>query len=189
MKLKYLFLIVIVFLTSCATQKTTTLVSCDYNKNKNQTEYLVFPYGSVSIQGEWNRTSYNQISKQQFFQNSDSVIISVAFGPISKYEFNTDNSKKGFDFVKAFYEWDSDYFENNYRLNQEIIESNEKDNFIIWRVFGENNDTYWNTYFLLGEKNNIASNFAIMKTDKWTEEEKTNFLKSMYIEGNTNEKQ
>jgi hypothetical protein len=177
-------LFAIIFLTSCATQRTTTLISCDYDKNKNQTDYLVFPYGSVSIHGEWIQTSYNQTAKQQFFQNTDSIIISVAFAPCNKYEFNMDNSKKDFEFVTAFYEWESEYFVTNYRLNQEKIEFNEKDNFIIWRVFGENNNTYWDSYFLFGEKNGFANNFAIMKTDKWTKEEKVAFLKEMYLGSN-----
>ena len=180
MKFRYL-LFATIFLTSCATQRTTTLVSCDYDKNKNQTDYMVFPYGSVSIHGEWTQTSYNQVSKQQFFQNPDSIIISVAFTPCNKYEFNLDNSKKGFEFVTALYEWDSEYFVSNYHLNREKIESDEKNNFIIWRTFGENNDTYWDSYFLFGEKNGFANNFAIMKTFKWTKEEKVTFLKEMYL--------
>jgi hypothetical protein len=187
MNAKHLLLFGIVLLTSCASQKTNTLVGYDYDKTKDKTDYFVFPYGSVSISGEWNRTSYNQTARQQFFQNSDSIIISVAFGPCNKYEFNADNSKKGFDFVTAFYEWDSEYFVNNYRLNQEKIESNEKNNYIIWRAFGENNNADWDTYFLFGEKNGFANSFAIMKTDNWTKEEKVNFLKEMYLGENYSE--
>ena len=179
--LKFILLVIIISLTSCATQRTTTLVSCEYNKSKNQTEYLVLPYGYVSISGKWKKTNYNSVSRKQFFQNTDSIIIAVSFGPCNKYEFNRDNSKKGFDFVTAFYGWDSEYFESNYRLNQEKVESNEKENFIIWRVFGENNNTYWDTYFLFGEKNGFANSFSIMKTDEWTREEKIQFLKEIYL--------
>jgi len=184
MKLRYLLSVAIIFFASCATQRTTTIVSCNYDEKKNQTDYMVFPYGSVVISGEWAQTHYNQTARQQFFQNSDSIIISVAFSPCNRYEFNQNNSKKGFEFVTAFYEWDSEYFVDNYRLNQEKIESNEKENFIIWRAFGENNNTYWDTYFLFGEKNGFASNFAIMTTDKWTQEQKVAFLKKMYLGNN-----
>ena len=189
MKIDHLLLIIIAILFSnCATQRTTTLVSCEYDKNKNQTDYMVFPYGSIAISGEWTRTTYNQSSKQQFFQNSDSIIISVTFGPCNKYEFNADNSKKGFDFVKAYYEWDSEYFVSNYHLNQEMVESNEANNYIIWRAFGENNNTYWDTYFLFGEKNCHVSSFAIMKTEKWSKKEKIAFLRKTYLgEGNNEE--
>lgn len=185
MKFGNLIVIVLIFLTSCATQRTSTIVGCDYDKNKNQTDYFVFPYGSVSIPGEWNKTSYNQIAKQQFFKNSDSIIISIVFGPCNKYEFNATNPKKGFEFVKALYEWDSEFFVSNYHLDQEIVESNENDNFIIWRVFGENNDTYWDTYILFGEKNGLANNFSVMTTDKWTKEDKVIFLKKIYLQEKT----
>ena len=182
MKFRGLLFVTIIFLTSCYTQRASTIVGYNYDKKKNQTDYFVFPYGSVSIPGEWTQTSYNQGAKQQFFRNSDSITISVSFGPCNKYEFNKDNSKKGFEFLTAYYEWDSEYFVNNYRLNEEKVESNEKDNYIIWRTFGENNNTYWDTYFLFGEKKGFVSTFGIMKTDKWTEKEKIAFLKEMYLE-------
>ena len=181
MKFGTLFLITLMLLTSCVTQRISTIVGCDYDEKKNQTDYFVIPYGSVSIPGEWSRTIYNQISKQQFFKNSDSIIVAIAFGPCNRYEFNATDSKKGFEFVEAFYEWEAEFYVNNYHLHQEKIESNEKDNYIIWRVFGENNDRYWDTYFLFGERNGFASNFSIMKTNKWTEEEKVTFLKNLYV--------
>lgn len=185
MKLGNLLVIVLIFLTSCATQRTTTIEGCDYDKNKNQTDYFVFPYGSVSIPGEWNKTTYNQIAKQQFFENSDSITIAIAFGPCNKYEFNTVNPKIGFEFVKAFYEWDSEFFVNNYHLEQELVESNENDNYIIWRVFGDNNNIYWDAYFLFGEKNGFANNFSVLTSDKWTKKEKVAFLKKIYLEEGT----
>jgi hypothetical protein len=79
------------------------------------------------------KTTYNQVAKQQFFRNSDSIIISIAFEPYDKYEFNTPNPKKGFEFVKAFYDWSSDFFVNNYHLNKELVESNE----MIILLYGE----------------------------------------------------
>jgi hypothetical protein len=178
------FLLLTVFiLTSCATQRgTNTIVSCEYDKTKNQTDYMVFPYGSVSIPDKWERTTYNSVARQQFFTNSDSIIIAVAFSPSNKYEFNQDNSKKGFDFAQAFYEWDSEYFVNNFKLNREVIETDSISGYIIWRVYGENNNTLWDTYFLFGEKNGFVQNFSVMKTDKWTTEQKVTFLKKLYTE-------
>ena len=182
MKRNYcIYLLSIILFVGCATQRTSTIVSCDYDTKHNQTNYMVFPYGSVSLPDKWEKTSYNEVSKQQYFINSDSVRIAIAFSPYNKYEFNRDGSKKGFEFVKAFYEWDSQYFVSNYRLNQEMIESNEKDNYIIWRAFGENNNIYWDAYFLFGEKNGFVSNYSIMTTDKWTIEQKREFLKGIYI--------
>lgn len=185
MKTTYLLLSVCLLLTSCVTQRattTSTIVSCDYDNKKNQTDYQIFPYGSVSIPGKWERTIYNQESKQQFFKNKDGIIIAIVLGPTNKYEFNRDNSKKGFEFVNAFYEWDSDFFVTQYGLKQEIIESNENENYIVWRIFGENNNTHWDSYFLFGEKNGFATNISIMKTEKWSTDEKIAFLKKLFLE-------
>jgi hypothetical protein len=143
---------------------------------------MVFPYGSVSIPGQWDKTSYNQVSKQQFFKNEEGVSIAISFGPCNKYEFNADNTKKGFDFVKAFYEWDAEYFVSTFGLKQDLIEENEEDNYIIWRVYGEYNNSNWDTYFLFGEKKGFANSYAIMSTDKWTIERKLDFLKEIYLE-------
>jgi len=141
---------------------------------------MIFPYGSVSIPDKWEITNYNSASKQQFFKNEEGVIIAIAFAPCNKFEFYRDNSKKGFGFVKAFYEWDSEYFVSTYGLQQNLIEENEKDNYIIWRVYGEHNNSYWDTYFLFGERGGFANNYSIMRTDKWTVEQKIAFLKKIY---------
>ncbi|MDR1202547.1 MAG: hypothetical protein LBL58_13100 [Tannerellaceae bacterium] len=177
----YWILVVIVLLTSCATQRVSTIVGCDYDNKKNVTNYFVLPYGSVDIPNKWERTTYNSTSKQQFFTNDEKVIIAVSFGPCNKYEFNADNSKKGFDFVKTFYKWDSEYFATDYGLNQELIEENVADNYIVWRVYGEYNNSSWDTYFLFGEKGGYSKSFSVMATEKWTREQKINFLKEMYI--------
>jgi hypothetical protein len=142
---------------------------------------MVFPYGFVSIPNQWERTNYNSVSRQQFFKNEEGIIIAISFVPYNKYEFNADNSKKEFTFVKAFYEWDSQYFVNTFGLQQDLIEENETNNYIIWRIYGDYNNSQWNTYFLFGEKNGIANNYSIMKTDEWTTEQKLEFLKGIYL--------
>ncbi|MFT3705993.1 MAG: hypothetical protein QM802_26740 [Agriterribacter sp.] len=172
----------IVVLTSCGTQKASVITGGEYEQNKNKTNYFVLPFGSTSIPGKWTKTKYNEVSKQQFFENDENITIAIAFTPINSYEFNTDNAKKGFEFTKAFYEWDSDFFVKNHQLNQEIIESNEQQNYIIWRLFGERNNTTFDTYFLFGEKKGNANNFSITQTDKWTKEKKVSFLKEMYLQ-------
>lgn len=178
---KYFILIAIVFLTSCATQKVSTIVGCDYNDKKNTTDYFVLPYGSVSIPGKWKKTNYNSVSRQQFFKNSDSIIIAIAFGPYDKYEFNADKTKKGLDFALVYYEWDSKYFVESHKLKREFIEKDSINNFVIYRIYGEKEGVEFDTYFLVGERNGFVSNFSIMDTDKWYEKEKNDFLKRLYI--------
>jgi len=174
---------VVFFLGGCASRTTSTIVACDYDKKHDQTNYTIFPYGSVSIPGKWKRTTYNRAGRQQFFENEHNVVLGVSFGPCNRYEFNADNSKKGFDFVKAFYDWESQYFANDYGMAVEIIEKNESEKYITWRIFGEYNNTPWDAYFIFGEKNGMARNFSIMETDKWTREQKLDFLKDLYLNG------
>ena len=173
------FLLAILFFANCLAQRTT-LVSCDYDKKRDQTNYMVFPYGSVSIPGKWEQTSYNSTSKQQYFKNEDTISIAISFGPCNKYEFNTDNSKKGFDFVRAYYEWDSEYFVNTFGLQQYLIEENEINSYIIWHVYGDYNESHFDTYFLFGEKKGFVSTYSITGS-KWTVEQKLEFLKELYF--------
>ena len=170
-----LFAAVVSFI-SCgsAKQATSTIVGGDYDAKKNTTEYFVFPYGQVSIPGKWEKTSYNSASRQQFFRNDESVNIAVSFGPYDKYEFNRDGSLKGYEFVEAFYEWESKYFVSN-GLECKILETDKANKHILFRVFGNKFDTY----VLICEKNGFVSNFSINATDKWTEQQKVDFLKSL----------
>lgn len=180
--IKSILLLTMTFiLTDCATQRTSTLVGGDYNQTKNETDYFVLPYGSVALPGKWEKANYNTISRQQFFKNQDSVIIAIAFGRFDKYEFNIDGSQTGYNFVKAYYEWDSKYFVESHGLKRQPIESDSTKKFMIYRIFGQIEKGEFDTYFLIGEKNGNISNFSISDTDKWTESEKTNFLKSLFL--------
>lgn len=181
MKRNYcIYLFSMILFAGCTTQKTSTIVSFDYDTKRNQTNYMVFPYGSVSIPNKWDKTSYNSVSRQQFFKNDEGVTIAISFGLCNKYEFNRDNANKGFRFVRAFYEWDSDCFVSTYGLKQELIEENEEKNYLIWRVYGDYNNSHWDTYFLFGEKGGVAHNYSVMDTNKWTVEQKIEFLNGIY---------
>lgn len=179
-KIKSLLLLTIICI-GCSSQQLSTVNSAKYNEQKNRTDYFVLPFGSTSIPGKWTKTKYNEVSHQQFFKNKDSVSIAIAFTPVNKYEFNTKNPKKGFEFVNAFYEWDSEYFVTKHKLQREKIESNELQKYIIWRLLGKLDNANYDTYFLFGEKNGYANNFSVSTTNKWSSEEKVKFLKEMYF--------
>ena len=153
-------------ITNCATQRTSMLVGGEYNETKNETDYFVVPYGSVKLPGKWEKTSYNSVSRQQFFRNNDSTTIAISFGPIDKYEFNADGSKKGYEFVEAYYEWDSDYFVNH-GLKRQVLEEDRSKKYMIYRIYGQSEI---DTYFLVGEKKGNVNNFSIMNPNNWTEE-------------------
>ncbi len=168
------------FLTNCATQKTSTVVGIDYNESKHETDYFVLPYGSVKLPGKWGKTTYNSVSRQQFFTNKDSITIAISFGHIDKYEFNADGSKKGYAFVEAFYDWDSEYFVDQ-GLKRQIIERDSINKYMIYRIYGEYEKDELDTYFLIGEKNGSVNNFSITNSNKWTEAERIDFLKRIFL--------
>ena len=178
-----LLLSAIVFLAGCRTSSpsrySSTIVGGEYEESKDSTSYFVFPYGSVMIPGKWEKTTYISASRQQFFQNSDSVLISVIFSRFDGYEFNQDGAKKGYDFVKACYEWESDYFEKTLGLQHEILEENEGKQYMIFRIYGSTDGTKVNMYFLLGEKNGDVSYFSLSRAEKWTEERRLEFLRGL----------
>ncbi|MCK9447536.1 MAG: hypothetical protein M0Q41_01020 [Bacteroidales bacterium] len=176
-----LTLLTTLILTGCVSQRVSTIVGCDYDKSKNQTNYFVLPFGSVSIPGKWEKANYNYVSGQQFFINNDSIRIAIAFNRFDKYEFNAGDLKKGYDFVNAFYEWDSKFFVDSYGLQRNSIENDSINNYILNQIYGFINDAKVDTYFLVGEKNGIVNNFSIMTTDKWAENKKVDFLKGLYI--------
>lgn len=173
--------VIIVFmalLSSCAPSKyTSTIVGSEYKADKDVTDYFVLPLGQVSLPGKWEKGDYVSSSNQQFFHNQDSVIVAIGFTNSNKYEFNAKGLLNGYEFVKAFYDWELDYF-SSLGLEAKIIESDQSQSYIIWRLFGQQYDTY----FLVGERNGHVSNYSISITDKWTVDQKIQFLKSIYLE-------
>ena len=165
---------------SCGSSKTTTIVGGEYNEAKDITEYFVFPYGNVSLPGKWEKHNYVNVSRQQFFMNEDSVIVAVAFGRYDSYEFNQDGKLKGFDFIKAMYEWDSTYFQDTFGFQIKIVEIDDSKNYIIYNISNTQKENTVNTFILIGENNGNVSNFSVNYTDKWTEDEKIQFLKNLY---------
>ena len=169
-------------LVCCASQKESIIVGGEYDAKKDATEYFVFPYGSVSLPGKWDKVSYNAESKQQFFTNKDSIIVAIAFGRSRSYEFNKDGSLKGFDFLKSFQEWDSKYFKESNALDWKILETDNINNYLIYRIYGIKDESKFDSYFLMAEKNGSVSSFSVYTTNRWSESEKIMFLKNLFLQ-------
>jgi hypothetical protein len=175
----------LIFFPGCFTpqQGTTGVVTgSSYNSATDKTTYTVSPYGTAAIPGKWTKTHYNNVSFQQFFVNSENVEIALAFGTTNGYEFNANGKRKGFDFVKGFYEWDTDYFVKKYGLNRTLIESDSAAHYMVYRLNGKAGSTVMDTYFLIGERNGYSSNFSVSITDKWTAQAKVDFLKGLFMD-------
>lgn len=180
-KIKHIFVLLLVSVLVSAFMPLeavaqSTIVGAEYKPDKNITEYYVFPYGEVSLPGKWEKWQYNANARQQFFINDESVLIAISFGAVNDYDFNKKGTLKGYDFVKAYYDWEFEYFSSS-GFESKIIEADQSNSYIIWRIWGQKADTY----FLFGERNGHVCNFSVNITDKWTEEEKVKFLKSIYL--------
>jgi hypothetical protein len=178
----YLLLTIIIALTCCATQRVSTIVGGEYTESKNETEYFVIPFGSVTLPGKWEKKNYDPVSRQQYFRSKDSIIIAIAFSRFNYYEFNLNGSQTGYNFVKAYYEWDSKYFVESHGLKRLQIENDSINHYMIYRIFGKIDKGEFDTYFLIGEKKGNISNFSISDTDKWSEKEKTFFLANIFLD-------
>jgi hypothetical protein len=176
------FGLLLLLATPAFAQRTSTLTGCTYDEKKDSTTYFVLPYGSAILPGKWEKEHYNKVSSQQFFTGKDSVNIAIAFVAYDKYEFNPKGKQKGFNFVKAYYEWDSRYMVDAYGLNRKVLERDSIHNFMIYRIYGTIKTSTFDTYFLVGEKKGNASNFSITITDKWTESKKIDFLKNLFLD-------
>ena len=114
-KIKHLFVLLLVSVLVSAFMPLeavaqSTIVGAEYKPDKNITEYYVFPYGEVALPGKWEKWQYNANARQQFFINDESVLIAISFGAVNDYDFNKKGTLKGYDFVKAYYDWELNIF-------------------------------------------------------------------------------
>jgi hypothetical protein len=168
-----LITIIILLISSCGTSRQTSILHGDsYDETTDNTTYILIPYGNVNIPGKWERTTYNQVSGQQFFTNANSASIAIAKTPKEKYSFYLE-TKNDSELVSDFYKWDSDYLEKQ-GLRITKLHEIETENFIIWQAIGED----INNVFLFGIKNNLLINYMV--SAKWTDERKIEFLTNLY---------
>lgn len=156
---------------SCSSSRTSRIVSDSYDKVNDKTTLGLIPYGNILIQGRWTKTRYNEVSRQHFFMNNESVTIAITKAPKEKYPFYEENLTDE-KFTEKFYQWEFEHYtKQGYKI--EKINPERQQNYIIWKATG--NEA--NTIFIYGAKNNFAYKFSVLKA-KWSEEKKIEFLKS-----------
>jgi hypothetical protein len=161
-----------------APKSISTLVSNNYDEKTNFTTFTKFPLGSLSIPGKWTKVSYNQVSTQHNFENADSVWTAVAINQARSYSFYKNNMTAN-QTVKEFYEWDSKYLADEIQGTRNIIALDTINQFIIWQLTADNDKYKLNNHYLFGSENGIIFSIFI-STEKWTDEQKIEFLKTVY---------
>ena len=152
------------------------IIADSYDEKKNQTTLTLLPYGNINLPDKWTKKSYNQVSKQHFFNNSDSTTVAVTKNPKQKYSFfNSEQADK--EFVTEFVKWDAGYWKKQ-GLKTSIINDKSENGFILWQAT-DSTKTNVNTIFLFGSKNGFAYGFSgTSKT--WSEEKIQNFLIKLF---------
>src|SRR5690606_824847 len=147
---RYVMVLLAVLFLSCASNKNTSsvLYSDNYDKNKDETSVMIFPYGQVTIPGKWRQTRYSPISGQYFFSRGDATQFAVALQPWDQYEFSQDNPEVNREnFVRKFYEWDGSYLKEGTKGQLRIIDENKEKNYLLWSLKKGDGS---NDYFLYG---------------------------------------
>lgn len=168
-------------LCSCHRRMAPTITAGEYNEQRNQTDYVVMPYGSVSLPGKWTHGRYRKESRQQYFTNSDSTVVTIAFGPCDKLGFPT-GGVQGYEFVKLYYQWESKYQVEILNQKIKVITADSANKYMIWEVYGEN----VNQFYLCGAKDCSCGecafqNFSIQGR-KLSDEQKAKFLQDIYLQ-------
>lgn len=172
--LQILTLIFTLLSIGCTTSKTSVVIEDHYDADKDVTTLTIFPYGQIDIPGQWAKTKYDPVSRQHFFMDKDSTLISVTKNPQKNYPFYSKTMTE-VQFAQSFFEWEKSYYEEKgFKINEKATYKN----YVLWTANGEQT----NTLFLYGAKNEFAYNFAVF-SDNWPEDQRTEFLVALY---NTN---
>lgn len=180
-------LAVLIFITgivkvdwTLAQKPYSTITSFYYNKRKDQSEYSVLPFGQISLPGKWKKEQFDKVSKQQrFIKSDDSLWLSVLFARCDRFEFNHDASQTGFAFVKAYYDWEKNFFTQTGELKAEIIEQDSARAYLIWHLYGVAKKQEVDCYFLYRDNNCRVSNFYLEYAQKLNASARISFLKSL----------
>lgn len=155
-------------------QKMTTITGDTYNKKLNQTTLVLIPYGNVTFQGKWKKIRTTESSKQHFFRDADSTVLSIAKVPQNGYPFY-EKSLDDQSFPLTIYNWEKDYMTANGRVQQKLLTDQSDQGYILWQV--EAKDVH--TILLNGSRNQYAYNFSI-SSKKWSDERKIAFLTEIF---------
>jgi len=158
---KISFLLFMAFTLSTNAQTTT-----DFSIVKTATT-------DVKILGNWQQLNTIDDSGQTYLKNSEGVIIAIAQNPKKAYSFFKSN-KSGFENVKLFYVWDSDYMKES-KFKTDKIKENPEAEYIIWKY----NDGKLENVFLFGSAKDNFLNLLVCTTI-WDEDKKVLFLENLY---------
>lgn len=160
--IKKITLLLFIALILNANAQTNT----DFSIVKTQT-------GDVKIPGNWEQFNTMNDSGQTYLKNNEGATIAIAQNPKKGYSFFKSN-KSGFENVKLFYVWDSDYMKES-KFRTEKIKENAELEYIIWKY----NDGKLDNIFLFGSAKDNFLNLLVY-SNIGEEDKKVLFLEKLY---------
>ena len=161
-------------------KRNSTLESVNFDKKKNVTTYIIFPFGTVTLKGKWEEVKINNVSKQKTFRNADSIEMLVCLNDCKNYEFNSDRKATNENFIDRFYTWEKEYFEQNHNLKVAILENNKTNNYLIYNIKGKIKDDEIDTILFIAEKNCNVKTLSMHKTNLMTTEDRVKLIKDTF---------
>ena len=141
---------------------------------------MVFPFGTVNLNGKWEEVGFNKVSKQKTFRNIDSTEILVCINDCKNYEFNSDRKATNDKFMERFYNWEKEYFEQNPNLKVSILEQDTTKKYLIYNIKGNIKEINVNTIILISESNCNVKTLSITKTGNIKNENAIKLIKQTY---------
>ncbi len=170
------FLTSMLMFTSCYTPGTISIIySADYNNKEKLTKYDKYPFGQVKIPGNWILENYDPVNRTHFYRDSAQVYLGIGMVFCNQTPFYQKDMSDSL-FLREYYEWDSKYWIEKIGASARIIEKDTINNTLLWNLKDDKN---LNSFYLYGTKYHRAFYFLV-STDKWSDSEKINFLKTLY---------
>lgn len=150
-----------------------------YDAQADKTVYTVDPYGMEQIPGQWMPGKFNPSTHQQYFYHKDTATLVVAIDACRNSPFY--KGAQGFDFVKKYYELESQYQSQLMEQKTELLKEDPQAGYIAWKMRQDGIDQY----FLCGTKEckcgECSYRYINLKSRKYSQEKGLAFIISVFM--------
>ena len=169
------------FLTGCHPKMVPAGKSdVRYEQQSDKTVYTVEPFGKLAIPGKWMEGKFNPSTHQQYFYHKDTATLVLAIDACKNSPFYK-NGLEGHDFVKKYYDLESQYQSQLMQQKTELTTENAQNRYMIWRVHMDGIDQY----FLCGVKdcacNECTYRLINLKSRKYDEARAKAYLTEIFM--------
>lgn len=142
----------------CLTRDAETEENCFTFVHVNDTTKLKYAQykPQIKLPGEWKVKQVLKSNGQVFFINDDSTVVAISVFIAAKLPVYKE-TQTNFESAYAYYEWDSNYFRDELKMNVRKLNDNKEKAFVIWNAKDDHNDNY----HLFGRHKKLLYNIMI----------------------------